>query len=350
MSVTFGKICLPMGLMLAPMAGVTDRTFRLLCRQFGAEYTVSEMVSAKALCYEQKSKRKEALHGGSGSLAAITASEMPMAVQLFGREPMFMAEAARLLESNAYCGCTSELPPAAIDINMGCPVRKITGNGEGSALMKEPKLAGQIVEAVVRAVSLPVTVKIRAGWDAQSVNAPEFAKVLEQAGAAVICVHARTREQLYTPGIQLEVIQRVKQAVKVPVIGNGDIRSVEDAQQMMAQTGCDGVMIGRGAMGNPWLFSEIGAAWEGRHYTPPSVQERLAVAAEQLRHMIAHKGERVGLAEAKKHMAWYLVGLHGAAAARSAVMTAHTPEEILAVFSAVAEQAENGGTDDGGTC
>ncbi|MBQ9783392.1 MAG: tRNA-dihydrouridine synthase family protein, partial [Clostridia bacterium] len=246
-----GSVHLRNGLLLAPMAGVTDRTFRLLCRRFGADYTVSEMVSAKALCYEQKSKRKESLLAGSAPLAAITKAEAPMAVQLFGSEPEFMAEAARMLEANSYRGCVSEIPPVAIDINMGCPVRKITGNGEGSALMKNPRLAGQITEAVCRAVKLPVTVKIRAGWDQNSINAPELAKLLEQAGAAMICVHARTREQLYAPGIDPEIIRQVKEAVGIPVVGNGDVQSAEDAIRMMRDTGCDGVMIGRGAMGNP---------------------------------------------------------------------------------------------------
>ena len=335
-----GSVHLRNGLLLAPMAGVTDRTFRLLCRRFGADYTVSEMVSAQALCYEQKSKRKESLLAGSAPLAAITKAEAPMAVQLFGSEPEFMAEAARMLEANSYRGCVSEIPPVAIDINMGCPVRKITGNGEGSALMKNPRLAGQITEAVCRAVKLPVTVKIRAGWDQNSINAPELAKLLEQAGAAMICVHARTREQLYAPGIDPEIIRQVKEAVGIPVVGNGDVQSAEDAIRMMRDTGCDGVMIGRGAMGNPWLFSEISAALEHRAYTPPTLSERFAVAREHLEQMICHKGERVGLAEAKKHMAWYLTGLRGAAAARSAIMTAQSPEAILAVFSELTLTAE----------
>ena len=332
MSVRIGTIELKHGLMLAPMAGVTDRTFRLLCKRFGAEYTVSEMVSAKALCYEQRSKRKEAQLGGSAPLAAITEAESPMAVQLFGSEPEFMAEAARMIEANAYKGCVSECPPAAIDINMGCPVRKITGNGEGSALMKDPALAGRIVEAVSRAVHLPVTVKIRAGWDSTSVNAPEMARILEQSGASLICVHARTREQQYTPGIDLGVIRNVKQAVGIPVIGNGDVQSVEDVNRMISETGCDGIMIGRGAMGNPWLFSEISAMLDGSAYVMPSLKERLDVAEEHLWGMLAHKGDRVGLAEAKKHMAWYLTGVRGAAAARSAIMTANNADDICNVF------------------
>ncbi len=329
---TFGNTVLQHGVMLAPMAGVTDTSFRLLCRRFGAEYTVSEMVSAKALCYEQRSHRKESGASCTAQLARITKEEAPMAVQLFGSEPEFMAEAARLLESGEYRGCASEVAPAAIDINMGCPVRKITGNGEGSALMKTPEVAEAIVRAVRSAVSLPVTVKIRAGWDAEHINAVELARRLEAAGTDLICVHARTREQLYAPGIMPEVIAEVKAAVKIPVVGNGDIFSAEDALKMKKDTGCDGVMIGRGAMGHPWIFREIVDALEGKQTPAMSLDERLSVAAEHLDAMLADKGERTGVAEAKKHMAWYISGIPGAAAARRSVMTASSPEELRAVL------------------
>lgn len=329
---TFGNTVLQHGVMLAPMAGVTDTSFRLLCRRFGAEYTVSEMVSAKALCYEQRSHRKESGASCTAQLARITKEEAPMAVQLFGSEPEFMAEAARLLESGEYRGCASEVAPAAIDINMGCPVRKITGNGEGSALMKTSEVAEAIVRAVRSAVSLPVTVKIRAGWDAEHINAVELARRLEAAGADLICVHARTREQLYAPGIMPEVIAEVKAAVKIPVVGNGDIFSAEDALKMKKDTGCDGVMIGRGAMGHPWIFREIVDALEGKQTPAMSLDERLSVAAEHLDAMLADKGERTGVAEAKKHMAWYISGIPGAAAARGSVMTASSPEELRAVL------------------
>lgn len=329
---TFGNTVLQHGVMLAPMAGVTDTSFRLLCRRFGAEYTVSEMVSAKALCYEQRSHRKESGASCTAQLARITKEEAPMAVQLFGSEPEFMAEAARLLESGEYRGCASEVAPAAIDINMGCPVRKITGNGEGSALMKTPEVAEAIVRAVRSAVSLPVTVKIRAGWDAEHINAVELARRLEASGTDLICVHARTREQLYAPGIMPEVIAEVKAAVKIPVVGNGDIFSAEDALKMKKDTGCDGVMIGRGAMGHPWIFREIVDALEGKQTPAMSLDERLSVAAEHLDAMLADKGERTGVAEAKKHMAWYISGIPGAAAARGSVMTASSPEELRAVL------------------
>jgi nifR3 family TIM-barrel protein len=257
---------------------------------------------------------------------------MPMAIQLFGSEPEFMAEAAAMIEQLSYRGCRSDTPPAAIDINMGCPVRKITSNGEGSALMKNTALAAKIVRAVCDAVSIPVTVKIRAGWDSSSINAPEFAKALEDAGASLICVHARTKEQLYLPGIDMSVIETTKKAVSIPVIGNGDIYSAEDAVKMIEQTGCDGVMIGRGAEGNPWIFSEISARLNGDSYEEPSIEQKLSVALEQLDAMILAKGERVGLAEAKKHMAWYVSGIKDAARARSSIMTSTTAIDIKNIF------------------
>ena len=335
-TVTIRNITLPHGLALAPLAGVSDRAFRRVCRACGADFTVSEMVSAKALCYEQRSHKQPQRDGKirsvSGHLASVMADELPMAVQIFGCEPDFMAEAARMLEANDYLGCISEVPPSAIDINMGCPVRKVTGNGEGSALLKNPKLAGEIVRAVVGAVSLPVTVKIRAGWDAESINAPEVAKIVEDAGASMICVHARTREQMYEPGVDRSVIAAVKQAVSVPVLGNGDIYTAADALSMMAETGCDGVMIARGAMGNPWIFSEIRAALEGRDFTMPTHAERFEVALTQVREMIEEKGERVGVAEAKKHLAWYCHGMEGAAAARGRLMQAETYDDMAAIL------------------
>lgn len=332
MSLKIGDHQLKYGIMLAPMAGVTDSSFRELCISCGAEYTVSEMVCAKALCYEQKSKKLSAEGYNTASLARVLKTQMPMSVQIFGSEPEFMAEAAAMIENCSYKGCMSEISPAAIDINMGCPVRKITSNGEGSALMKDPELAGQIVRAVADAVKLPVTVKIRAGWDRNTVNAPEMAKILEQSGASLICVHARTKEQLYSPGIDLSVIEKVKKAVSIPVIGNGDIYSADDAIRMINSTGCDGVMIGRGAQGNPWIFSEIIANMEGREFAFPSLENKFATALAQLRRMIFEKGERVGIAEGKKHMAWYIDGVRGAAGARARIMTSSSFEDIEQIF------------------
>ena len=333
--IKFGNITLPFGLALAPLAGVSDRAFRRVCRACGADFSVSEMVSAKALCYEQRNKK--VTRSVTGLLASVHGEENPMAVQIFGHEPEFMAEAARLITANDYIGCVSEVPPAAIDINMGCPVKKVTGNGEGSALLKNPVLAGQIIEAVVKATHLPVTVKIRAGWDKDSINATEMARVAEASGASMLCIHGRTREQMYEPGVNRDIIGAVKAAVSIPVLGNGDIYTAADALSMMKETGCDGVMIARGAMGNPWIFSEVRAALAGETYVYPTLAQRFEVALAQVREMIEEKGERVGVAEAKKHLAWYCHGIEGAAAARSHIMQATSYEamaEILQSFAA----------------
>lgn len=324
-----GNITLRHGLCLAPMAGATDRTFRAICREHGAEYTVSEMISAKALCYDQLSK-KSAMPSASVELATIYESEMPIAIQLFGREPELMARAAEMIVAREYKGCVSEISPAAIDINMGCPMKKIVTNGEGSALMREPELAAEIVKAVKAAVSVPVTVKIRAGWD--SIIAPEFAKRIEAAGADMICVHARTREQMYALGVDISVIADVKRAVSIPVVGNGDIYTLDDAKAMLDQTDCDGIMIARGALGEPWLFSEIKSHLDGTPYTPPTPSDRLDTAKRHLFMMLDDKPERRALAEAKKHVAWYIKDIRGAAAARDAVMCAETPAAMAAVL------------------
>ena len=329
----FGNIELKNGVALAPLAGVSDFTFRRMARRYGAEYTVSEMVSAKALCYEQLCKKTDgAERFRTAPLAAVLREELPMAVQLFGAEPEFMARAAQLLESGEYKGCISEVSPSVIDVNMGCPMQKIVGNGEGSALMKDPVRAAEIVRAMVAAVKLPITVKIRAGWDSFHINAVELAKRLEDAGAAMICVHGRTREQMYAGRADMEIIRQVKDALTIPVMGNGDIFSAADALNMLSLTGCDGVMVARGAEGNPWIFSEIQCALEGRDYTPPTVCERFSVAMEHAKGLIEQKGERVGVAEARKHLAWYLHGVRGAASARNAIMSAATLSQLTAIF------------------
>ena len=327
---TIGDISLKHGLMLAPLAGVSDHPFRAICRRYGVEYTVSEMVSAQSLCYERRSKRASTGENSrTAPLAEVHADDVPMAVQLFGNDPDFLAEAARMIEDGSYAGCRSAASPAAIDINMGCPVPKIVGNGEGSALLRDPVKAGALARAVVQAVRLPVTVKIRIGWDESSINATEVARRLEDAGVAAVCVHGRTRSQMYRPGVNYEQIAAVKAALSIPVIGNGDIYTAADAQRMLDVTGCDGLMIARGAMGNPWLFSEIAAALEGRDYTPPSLRERLTVAREHMVAMIEEKGEKVGFAESKKQVAWYIHGISGAAAARSALMAATCATEAV---------------------
>lgn len=337
-----GTVELRHGVCLAPLAGVSDRAFRRVAREFGAEYTVSEMVSAKALCYEQGCRRTpNASRLRTAPLAAVLREEYPMGVQLFGAEPEFMARAAALLESGDYLGACGETSPAVIDINMGCPMNKIVSNGEGSALMRDPVRAAEIVRAVVGAVKLPVTVKLRAGWDAAHINAVELARRVEDAGAAAVCIHGRTREQMYAPSADREIVRRVKEAVRIPVIGNGDIFSAEDALRMLEETGCDGVMIARGAQGNPWIFREVIAALEHTPYTPPTAQERLTVALRHAEALVHEKGERIGIAEARKHMAWYVHGMRGAAAVRGRLMQISSVEDVRAVFDELL--LENGG-------
>ena len=325
-----GTATLTHGVLLAPMAGVTDHAFRATCHSFGAEYTVSEMVSAKALCYEQRARAGAPAR--TAALAAVKKSDGPMAIQLFGSEPDFMAEAAALIERGDFRGADYEVAPVAIDINMGCPVPKVVSNGEGAALMRDPDLAAKIVTAVKKAVSLPVTVKIRAGWDNDHRNAVEFAQQMEAAGADLITVHGRTRQQFYAPSSDNSIIAAVKAAVRVPVVGNGDLFTAEDVVHILKETGCDGVMIARGALGNPFLFSEIVARLSGTPYAPPTLQTRLQTALGHAAAMVKDKGEAVGIAEARKHMAWYCKGVVGAAAARDRLMHACTLKEIEAVF------------------
>jgi tRNA-dihydrouridine synthase B len=280
---------------LAPMAGVGDRAFRETCARFGAACTVSEMVSSKALEFDDK-KTLELMELGEEA--------RPAAIQIFGSEPDVMALAARK---------ALEFSPDFIDINMGCPAPKITGPGAGSALMKTPQLCGEIVAAVVAAVPVPVTVKIRAGWDEKSVNAVEVASICEQAGAAAVAVHARTRSQMYEPPADWSIIKAVKEAVKVPVIGNGDVTGAQSAARMLEQTGCDAVMVGRAALGNPWIFQQINAYLdEGRIVPPPSLSERMHVMIQHVELMCRYKGEYRAMKEARKHVGWYLKGLRGA--------------------------------------
>ena len=324
----FGTVELKYGLFLAPLAGYTDMAMRTVSRMYGAELTVSEMVSARALCYGDKK---------TPSLARVLPSELPCAVQIFGSEPDFMAEGARIVSR----GMAGGVPPSAIDINMGCPVKKIVSAGDGSALMKNPALVYDIVKAVVSAVSLPVTVKIRAGWDSAHLNAVEVALAAEEAGASLVAVHGRTKTQMYSGHVSLDAIASVKDALHIPVVGNGDITSAADALRMMRKTGCDGVMIGRGAVGNPFLFAELRAALDGIPYTPPTPQERMETALLQLRLAIEEKGEHEAIMNARKQFADYAAGLRGAAVLRAAAHKAESYamlEELARAFVLTAEK------------
>lgn len=298
-------------IMLAPMAGFTDMTYRAICREQGCDLTFSEMVSAKGLSYGGKSIR----------LLDTSPKERPCAIQLFGREPDIMADMARRICDE------SQGAVALIDINMGCPAPKITGNGEGSALMKEPLQAARVVEAVAKASSLPVSVKFRKGWDEGSQNYLEFARLMEQSGAAMLTLHGRTREQMYSGTADWNAIAQVKAQAKIPVIGNGDVTDAASALALREQTHCDGIMIGRGALGYPFIFPEIKAAMAGLDYTPPTDAQRMEIAIRHIQGIVAHKGDRA-VVEMRKHIAYYVRGMRGASAFRVAATRAETAEEM----------------------
>lgn len=313
-----GNVQLQNSYILGPMAGVTDLPFRLLCKEQGAGLVCMEMVSAKGILYNNKNTE---------SLLEIHPDEMPASLQLFGSDPKIVSEMAKKIE---------ERPFAILDINMGCPVPKVVRNGEGSALMKNPKLVYELVSAVVKAIKKPVTVKIRKGFDEDHVNAVEIAKIIEEAGAAAVGVHGRTREQYYSGKADWEIIRKVKEAVSIPVIGNGDVTSGEKAIAMREQTGCDGVMIARGAQGNPWIFSELTVYEQSGTLPPrPSLEE---VKKTMLRHAVLqleYKGEYLGIREMRKHVAWYVKGLHGAARLRDAINKVETYEELENILTSL---------------
>ncbi|MBR2489178.1 MAG: tRNA dihydrouridine synthase DusB [Clostridia bacterium] len=299
----------------APMAGVSDLPYRKILKSFGAALLFTEMVSAKALCYKDKKTYR---------LTNIEDIEGPVGVQIFGSEPEIMAEGARIVQAQTKA--------RFIDINMGCPVPKIVGNGEGSALLKNPALIAEIVTAVKKAVSIPVTVKIRAGFSPDTINAVEVAKILEASGCDMVSVHGRTREQYYSGKADWNIIREVKNSVKIPVCGNGDIFSGKDAVDMLESTGCDYVMPARGLMGNPWLIKECNCAIDGTVYTPPSVEERLDMALYHAAKLAEYAGERNGIRQARAHLSWYVKGLRGASRLKNALTAACTVAEVESIL------------------
>ena len=312
MKLRIGNTVLENNVILAPMAGVTDLPFRVLCREQGAGCVVTEMVSAKAVLYNHKNTRE---------LLQIDPAERPAAVQLFGSEPDIMAEIAARLEEGPY---------DYIDVNMGCPVPKIVNNGEGSALMKNPERAKEVLTAMVKAVKKPVTVKFRKGFNDLSVNAVEFAKMAESCGVAAVAVHGRTREQYYSGKADWDIIRQVKEAVRIPVIGNGDIFTPEDAGRMLKETGCDGIMVARGAKGNPWLFGRINHYLDTGEVLPgPSMAEIKAMILRHGRMLVQFKGEGVAMREMRGHMAWYTKGMPHSATLRNEINQVETLEGFV---------------------
>lgn len=316
-----GSVTLPNNLILAPMAGVTDLPFRLLCKEQGAGLLCMEMVSAKAILY--KNKNTEAL-------LSIDERERPVSLQLFGSDPDIISKIAHQIEDRPF---------DILDLNMGCPVPKIVNNGEGSALMKNPKLAGEIIEKTAKAIKKPVTVKIRKGFDDSCINAVEMAKIAEASGAAAVAVHGRTREQYYSGKADWDIIRQVKEAVSIPVIGNGDLLNAEDVISMYEQTGCDGFMIGRGAQGNPWIFKQVLHYFEtGEKLAKPSFEEVTEMMLRHARMMLEFKGEYTGIREIRKHGAWYTAGYPNSAKLRVMINEVETYEELEKLLHSICEK------------
>lgn len=320
-----GNVNLANPYILAPMAGVTDLPFRLLCKEQGAGLLCMEMISAKALQYKNKNTK---------ALLAIHPDEYPVSLQLFGSDPKIMSEMAKMIE---------ELPFQILDINMGCPVPKVVRNGEGSALMKNPELVHEIVSAVSKAIKKPVTVKIRKGFDDDNINAVEIAKIIEDAGGAAVAVHGRTREQYYSGKADWNIIRQVKEAVTIPVIGNGDILTAEDVIRMQQETGCDGFMIARGAEGNPWIFRQILHYFEtGEKLPKPAFEEVTDMILRHAKMQIAFKGEYTGIREMRKHAAWYTAGYKNSARLRAKICEVETYDQLKELFENILLMQANG--------
>ena len=316
MELRIGNTILENNVILAPMAGVTDLPFRLLCREQGAGCVVTEMVSAKAILYNNRNTKE---------LMQIHPQERPAAIQLFGSDPDIMAQIAARIEDGPY---------DFIDVNMGCPVPKVVNNGEGSALMKNPKQAEKVLSAMVKAVKKPVTVKFRKGFNDTSVNAVEFAKMAEGSGVAAVAVHGRTREQYYSGKADRDIIRRVKEAVKIPVIGNGDIFTPQDAGRMMEETGCDGIMVARGAKGNPWIFRRINHYLDTGEILPgPSIEEIQAMILRHGHMLAAYKGEQTAMREMRGHVAWYTKGMPHSAALRNEINQVETLKGLAGLLN-----------------
>lgn len=315
---TIGGVTLENNIVLAPMAGVTDLPFRLLCRELGAGLVCMEMVSAKAIYYNNKNTE---------GLMEIHPGECPASLQLFGSDPDILGEMAKRIEDRPF---------AFLDFNMGCPVPKVVNNGEGSALMKEPVLAGKIFERMVKSIKKPVTVKIRKGFDDAHVNAVEIAKIAENCGIAAVAVHGRTREQYYSGKADWDIIAQVKDAVKIPVIGNGDVAGAKSAERMLKETGCDGVMIGRGAQGNPWIFREIARYFDtGSIPQPPTRQEKKELILRHAALQLEIKGEYTGVREMRKHLSWYTVGMPNSARFRQMINSVEHMNELTAAVEEI---------------